>query len=61
MKRVWILNDLYVLPQARNSGIAKASIDAAKDFAIKTNAARIIWVTEVTYGWAKSLRINGIS
>ena len=24
MKRVWILNDLFVLPQVRNQGVAKA-------------------------------------
>ena len=48
MKRVWILNDLYVLPQARNRGIAKALISATKDFALATNAVRIILATEVT-------------
>ena len=48
MKRVWILNDLYVLPQARNRGIAKALMNAAKDLAIETNAVRIILATEVT-------------
>lgn len=48
MKRVWILNDLYVLPQARNRAIAKALMNAAKDLAMETNAVRIILATEVT-------------
>lgn len=48
MQRVWILNDLYVLPQARNRGIAKALINAARDLAMTTEAVRIILATEVT-------------
>ena len=48
MKRVWILNDLFVIPEMRNKGIAKALINAAKDYAIITKAVRIILATEVT-------------
>ena len=30
MKRVWILNDLYVEPEYRNQGIAKALMESGK-------------------------------
>ncbi len=55
MQRVWVLNDLFVLPQARKQGIAKALMDAAKDYAIATNAIRIILATEVTNKIAQNL------
>ena len=55
MQRVWILNDLFVLPQARKQGIAKALMDAAKDYAVATNAIRIILATEVTNKVAQNL------
>ena len=48
MKRVWILNDLFVVSDVRNQGIAKALMNAAKDYAIATKATRIILATEVT-------------
>ncbi len=38
VKRLWILNDLYVLPEARRSGVAKKLMAAAKAFAAETNA-----------------------
>ena len=48
MQRVWILNDLFVLPEQRNRGIAKALMNRAKEHAISTNAVRLILATEVT-------------
>ncbi len=41
MKRVWILNDLYVGEEARNQGIGEMLLHKAKDFAIKTGAKSI--------------------
>jgi len=55
MKRVWILNDLFVLPEARKQGIAKALMNAAKDYAISTQAVRIILATEATNTTAQNL------
>lgn len=55
MKRVWILNDLFVIPEARNQGIARALINAAKDYAIATKAVRIVLATEVTNTVAQKL------
>ena len=48
MQRVWILNDLFVLPEHRNQGIAKALMGKVEQHAIATNAVRIILATEVT-------------
>lgn len=55
MKRVWILNDLFVIPEVRNQGIAKALMNAAKDYAIATKAVRIVLATEVTNTVAQKL------
>ncbi len=38
MKRVWILNDLYVQEEYRNQGAAKLMLEAAKSHALRTNA-----------------------
>ncbi|UJB20444.1 MULTISPECIES: GNAT family N-acetyltransferase [Lysobacter] len=39
--RVWVLNDLFVEPQARRRGVAQALLDAAADFARADGAARL--------------------
>jgi ribosomal protein S18 acetylase RimI-like enzyme len=48
MKRIWLLNDLYVLPEFRGKGISRLLIDAAKDLAIQTGAAGLLLETEKT-------------
>ena len=37
-KRVWILNDLFVVPEARQRGIASALLDRAERLAVETKA-----------------------
>lgn len=37
----WILNDLYVSPNARRAGVAKLLMNTAKDFADSTQAKGI--------------------
>lgn len=39
--RAWILNDLYVLPEARRQGVARSLLNAAADFGRQTGAARL--------------------
>lgn len=39
--RAWILNDLYVLPEARRQGVARSLLGAAADFGRATGAARL--------------------
>ena len=41
MKKAWILNDLYVDPEARKQGIGEMLLHKAKDYAIKTGAKSI--------------------
>lgn len=43
--KVAVLNDLYISPQARRSGIAKQLIEHCKQFAHSKGAARLQWVT----------------
>ncbi len=38
VKRVWILNDLFVVPEARQRGIASALLLRAEQFAVETQA-----------------------
>jgi ribosomal protein S18 acetylase RimI-like enzyme len=41
MRRVWILNDLFVAPKHRRRGIASRLIQAAVEFACNDSAARL--------------------
>ena len=38
MKRMWILNDLFVTPEARRHGAAKALMERARQFAVDGKA-----------------------
>lgn len=41
MKQAWILNDLFVVPEARKHGIGEMLLHKAKEFAIQTGAKSI--------------------
>jgi len=41
MKKVWILNDLYVAQEGRNQGVATLLLQKAKEFASETGAIRL--------------------
>ena len=45
MKRIWILNDLFVAPSFRRAGVAKQLMAAARDLAMATGAARLTLAT----------------
>lgn len=45
MKRLWLLNDLFVAPSFRGSGVSVALIDAAKRFAKDTEACGLVLET----------------
>ncbi|MGH9611454.1 MAG: GNAT family N-acetyltransferase [Bryobacteraceae bacterium] len=45
-RRIWILNDLYVMPAWRRQGVAKGLMDRARHLALETKASRIILATE---------------
>jgi GNAT superfamily N-acetyltransferase len=48
MKRIWILNDLFVVETQRRKGIAKLLMQAAENFARETGAIRIALATQVS-------------
>ncbi|MEP6716413.1 MAG: GNAT family N-acetyltransferase [Terriglobia bacterium] len=55
MARIFILNDLFVVPDARRSGAASALLHAAAEHARDLGAVRLALSTEVTNTAAQSL------
>lgn len=47
MKRLWILNDLFVSPAARHQGIARALLEYARQFAGETQAKGLVLETAI--------------
>lgn len=43
--KVAVLNDLYTLPNARRSGVAKKLVEHCRQYAANNGAARLQWVT----------------
>ena len=54
-KRIFILNDLFVDPAARRSGVGRALLQAAADFGRSAGAARLTLSTAHTNRSAQSL------
>ena len=46
MKRLWLLNDLFVQPEFRGQGVSKQLINKAKELARETDAAGLLLETE---------------
>lgn len=55
MKRVWILNDLFVDEGYRGNGVAKSLMSAAENFARETGSVRIVLATQISNVAAQSL------
>jgi len=55
MKRVWILNDLFVDEDYRGNGVAKSLMSAAENFARETGSVRIVLATQISNVAAQSL------
>ena len=51
--RIWVLNDLFVIPAARGSGVGRALMESARQHAIQTGAKRLTLetVTENRTAW----------
>ena len=55
LARIFILNDLFVMPEARRYGAASALLRAAADYGRCTGALRLALATEITNTTAQSL------
>lgn len=55
LKRLWILNDLFVAPEARSTGVGTALLERARQFAIETRARGLTLNTAVDNYTAQSV------
>jgi GNAT superfamily N-acetyltransferase len=55
MRRLWILNDLFVSADARRSGVGKALLDGAEKMSRATGAVRMLLSTATDNATAQSL------
>lgn len=55
MARIFILNDLFVIPEARRRGAGLALLQAAAEYGRRVGALRLVLSTEVTNTTAQSL------
>ena len=55
MKRIWILNDLFVDPEKRKKGVGGALLDAAREFGHANGATYLSLETQTTNKTAQSL------
>jgi GNAT superfamily N-acetyltransferase len=55
MQLIWILNDLFVAPEARRAGVARSLLEAASELARSTGAARLRLSTAKDNEAAKAL------
>jgi ribosomal protein S18 acetylase RimI-like enzyme len=55
MKKIFILNDLYVNPDMRKQGIAKLLINSAKQFAIDNKAGQLVIESRISNSSAQKL------
>ncbi len=67
MQRTYILNDLFVVPDARKKGVGEALMECAKQFAIKNGSKGLTLETDVDnpaqtlykrLGWKKDIHVN---
>ena len=55
LRRLWILNDLYVVPEARKEGVGRALMERARRLAVETNAVALQLETAKTNASARRL------
>lgn len=55
VKQLWILNDLFVAPEVRRGGVARALLERARDYALETQAKGLVLSTEIDSKSAQSL------
>ena len=55
MRPIWILNDLFVAPEARRLGVGKSLMQAANGFAAESGAKRLVLATAIDNQSAQTL------
>jgi GNAT superfamily N-acetyltransferase len=55
MKRLWVLNDLFVAPNARRAGVGRALLERARAWAVETRSKGLTLSTQVTNTEAQRL------
>src|SRR3954463_10740647 len=55
MQRLWILNDLFVAPAGRRSGVGEALLERARQFAVEDGAKGLMLETALTNTTAQKL------
>ena len=55
MRRVFILNDLFVAPESRRTGAGRALLNAAAHYGRKVGAVRLVLSTELTNTTARAV------
>jgi ribosomal protein S18 acetylase RimI-like enzyme len=55
MKRLWILNDLYVEESYRRKGVAKLLMSVAEKYAHESDAVRVVLATQISNTNAQKL------
>ena len=55
VRRLWILNDLFVLPGLRRGGVGRRLLERAKEWAIETDAKGLMLATAVGNAAARAL------
>ena len=58
MRRLWILNDLFVDPSVRRSGVGRRLLEAAIEYASSTSAVRLVLATGVENHEAQALYVK---
>ena len=55
LKRLWVLNDLFVGPKVRRGGVGRRLLDRAREWAIETGAKGLVLATAVENSKARAL------
>lgn len=55
LRRLWILNDLFVHPDGRRGGVGRRLLERAREWAVETQAKGLVLATAVSNKSAQSL------
>ena len=55
LKRLWVLNDLFVAPGVRRGGVGRGLLERAREWAVETGAKGLVLSTAVTNKTAQAL------